>query len=102
MKRSAVFVSAIAFAVLGFNVTTASQAEAAVCKSSTVSAVGSWSRTYAGARYSARRAWRRKARARFGRAYDKWWWAANKSYGCWQHKNRERCRVKARPCRPGY
>jgi hypothetical protein len=54
------------------------------------------------ARASARIAWKRKARAVYGTKFDTWWRSANKSYGCWQYKKRERCRVKARPCRAGF
>lgn len=63
-----------------------------------ISALGKWSYTYAGARYSARRAWRRKVRAKHGREFAKWRKAKAESYGCWQHEQKERCRVKARPC----
>jgi hypothetical protein len=76
-------------------------ADAAVCKSTTVSALGNWAQTFAGARLSARLAWKRKARAHYGTRYDTWWRAADKSYGCWSYKGRERCRAKARPCRFG-
>ena len=76
-------------------------AEAAVCKSTTVSALGNWAQTFAGARLSGRLAWKRAARARYGTKYDTWWLAADKSYGCWSYKGRERCRAKARPCRFG-
>jgi hypothetical protein len=76
-------------------------AEAAVCKSGKVSALGKWSATMTGARISARYAWKRKARAKYGPRYDTWWRSADKSYGCWSYEGRERCRVKARPCRAG-
>lgn len=76
-------------------------AEAKVCKRGTVSALGSWRRTFFGARASARIAWKRRARARYGRRYDTWWRASNKSYGCWSYRGRERCRARARPCRAG-
>jgi hypothetical protein len=75
--------------------------EAAVCKSATVSALGNWSQTFVGARLSARLAWKRKARVRYGTRYDTWWRAADKSYGCWSDGGRERCRATARPCRFG-
>jgi len=77
-------------------------ADAAVCKKAKVSALGKWSATMTGARISARLAWKRKARAKYGYAYGTWWRSKDKSYGCWSYKSRERCRVKARPCRPGY
>jgi hypothetical protein len=73
-------------------------ADAAVCKSATVSALGKWSQTFVGARLSARLAWKRKARALYGTRYDTWWRAADKSYGCWSDGGRERCRATARPC----
>ncbi len=76
--------------------------EAAVCKGSKVSALGKWHSTMFSARASARIAWKRKARAAYGTKFDTWWRSANKSYGCWQYKKRERCRVKARPCRAGF
>jgi hypothetical protein len=75
--------------------------EAAVCKSATVSALGNWSQTFVGARLSARLAWKRKVRVRYGTRYDTWWRAADKSYGCWSDGGRERCRATARPCRFG-
>ncbi len=76
-------------------------AEAAVCKGSKVSALGKWQNTMYGARVSARYAWKRRARARYGTRFDTWWRSANKSYGCWSYNKRERCRVKAVPCRAG-
>ena len=76
-------------------------ADAAVCKSTTVSALGNWSGTFVGARLSARLAWKHKARSHYGTKYDTWWRAEDKSYGCWSYKGRERCRAKARPCRFG-
>ena len=78
-----------------------SGAEAAVCKRKTVSATGEWRATFAGARLSARLAWKRKARALHGGRYDTWLRAANKSYGCWSSRGRERCRATARPSRRG-
>lgn len=75
--------------------------EAAVCKGSRVTALGKWQSTMFAARASARYAWKRKARAIYGSKFDTWWRSANKSYGCWSYKKRERCRVKARPCRAG-
>lgn len=79
----------------------AGPAEAAACKSGKVTALGKWSATMTGARISARYAWKRKARSLYGTRYDTWWRSEDKSYGCWSYNGRERCRVKARPCRPG-
>jgi hypothetical protein len=93
--------SGAAVAALLLTAAVPNPAAAAVCKSSTVSALGNWSQTFTGARLSARLAWKRKARAHYGTRYDTWWRAADKSYGCWSHKGRERCRAKARPCRYG-
>jgi len=75
--------------------------EAAVCKGSKISALGKWQNTMFGARASARYAWKRKARAIYGTRFDTSWRSADKSYGCWSYKKRERCRVKARACRAG-
>ena len=47
--------------------------EAAVCKSSKISALGKWQNTMYGARASARYAWKRKARAVYGTKFDTWW-----------------------------
>jgi len=77
-------------------------AEAGVCKKARVSALGKWSATMTGARISARLAWKRKTRARYGYTYGTWWRSEDKSYGCWSYKSRKRCRVKARPCRLGF
>jgi hypothetical protein len=76
-------------------------AQAAVCKDNKVSALGNWSWTFTGARISARLAWKRKVRARYGKRYSTWWRSEDKDYGCWSYNGRERCRAKARPCRPG-
>lgn len=76
-------------------------AEAAVCKGSKVSALGDWSSTFIGARLNARLAWKDKTQAIHGSAYDTWWRSSDKSYGCWSHNGRERCRAVARPCRFG-
>lgn len=78
-----------------------SHADAAVCKRAKVSATGGWSATFVGARASARMAWKRKVRQRYGTRFDTWWRSAEKSYGCWSYKGRERCRATARPCRAG-
>lgn len=78
-----------------------STVEAAVCKGSRVTALGKWQPTMFAARASARYAWKRKTRAIYGSRFDTWWRSANKSYGCWSYNKRERCRVKARPCRAG-
>ncbi|MGI9480260.1 MAG: hypothetical protein ACR2PI_26405 [Hyphomicrobiaceae bacterium] len=91
-------VTLIAIAMVSFEGTSA---EAKVCKRAKTGALGSWRRTFIGARASARFAWKRKARARYGRRYDKWWRSRNKSYGCWSYRGRERCRAWARPCRAG-
>lgn len=101
LKKVRIFLSAVMIAFVGSAVVTVSPAEAVVCKKGAVSALGQWSWTYAGARHSARRAWRGNVRRRYGRGYSKWWRATGKSYGCWQYKSRERCRARARPCRRG-
>lgn len=87
--------------LLAFAVSMPHGAEAAVCKRKAVSTTGDWRATFAGARLSARLAWKQKARALHGARYDTWLRAANKSYGCWSSGGRERCRATARPCRPG-
>ena len=87
----------IACAFISVDVATA---EAKVCKRAKVSALGSWSRTFTGARISARYAWKRRARARYGNRYDTWVRSRGRSYGCWTYRNRKRCRATARPCRP--
>lgn len=94
-------VSAAALAALLFAGAAFSPAEAAVCRSSKVSALGNWSSTMVGARLSGRLAWKRKAKAKYGTKWDTWLRSADKSYGCWSYNGKERCRVKARPCRAG-
>lgn len=94
-------VSVAAVAALLTSAVVFSPAEAAVCKSSEVSALGAWSQTMGGARAKARIAWKKKTKAIYGPKWDTWWRSSSKSYGCWQYGSRERCRVKARPCRPG-
>lgn len=93
--------STVIVAAWAISTVSVTSAEAGVCKNSSVSTMGKWQWTYAAARWSARLAWKKKVRATYGVAYNKWWRAKQKSYGCWQYKSRERCRVWARPCRSG-
>lgn len=75
--------------------------EAKVCSTEFVQAIGKLKRTMITARGSARLAWKRKARELYGRKFDSWWRSAEKGYGCWSSNKRERCRIRARPCRGG-
>ncbi len=93
----------IAFCAALVFVSLSAPASAKVCKRGYVSGLSAWNITTAGARIGARKAWRRKVRARYGSRYANWTRSSNKSIGCWNVKRnstrRNRCRVRARPCR---
>jgi hypothetical protein len=78
-----------------------SPAEARTCAPGLVVGLGNWTLTMAGARFSARLAWSRRARALYGFSYGSWLLADNKRYRCMESGIRERCRAIARPCRAG-
>ena len=68
------------------------------CKANPISAWGSWKRTMAGARGSARRAWKARVRHLYGSCWDNWTRSRDKTVRCTSERRDERCMYQARPC----
>ncbi len=69
------------------------------CKDKVVSRTGGRARTRLFAKKKARDAWRQKVRRKLGREWSAWLFSKNPSYSCFREKGRNRCTVKATPCK---
>ena len=69
------------------------------CKAKEVSRTGGRARTKLFARKKARDAWRNKIRKREGRQWASWLYSKNPTYSCFRERGRNRCTVKATPCK---
>jgi hypothetical protein len=88
------------FAVLAFAAFSGSSqpAHAKNCLSTKVVAAGAKKVTWAGARLSARIAWRHKVQNNHGFMWDTYLLANNKSKRCWKVGARKRCEFGGTPC----
>ncbi len=71
------------------------------CKTEVVSRTGGRSRFKITARKKARDAWRQKVRKNLGKQWGSWLFSKNPDYSCFREKGRNRCTVKATPCKLG-
>jgi hypothetical protein len=69
------------------------------CKTTEVSRTGGRARTVLFAKKKARDAWRQKVRKKQGREWASWLFSKDPTYNCFREKGRNRCTVKATPCK---
>jgi len=69
------------------------------CKAVEISRTGGRARTKLFARKKARDAWRQKVRKKLGKQWASWLFSKEASYNCFKENGRNRCTVKATPCK---
>lgn len=88
----------VALLLAGALTTVAGQANAKNCLGNKVKATGAKKITWAGARLSARIAWRHKVQNNHGFMWDTYALANSKSKKCWKVRARKRCEYGGTPC----